>query len=129
MAVSTMDIAWLAGLLEGEACFMVGDRRVKGKTYKRIYVQLVMTDRDVMDRAAGLLGTRVCEMPWRPLSTKETFRTSVHGDKAAGWMMTIYSLMGERRKQKIEKCLSTWKASPGRTKVQRARLSTGAEVA
>lgn len=120
--ISVAEIAWLAGLLEGEACFMTVNRRVKDKTYKRIYVQLVMTDKDVMERAGALMGTRVCDVPWHPLASKAIYRTAIHGDKAAGPMMTIYSFMGERRRKKIQECIATWKASPGRTKVQRARL-------
>jgi hypothetical protein len=121
MAVTTLDIAWLAGLLEGEACFMTGNRVVKDRLYKRIYIQLVMTDRDIIERAAGLLGTAAKPMPWRPLSTKDTWRAYLCGDRAAGWMMTIYTLMGERRQQKIRECLAVWRASPGRTRNQRNR--------
>jgi hypothetical protein len=129
MAVSTIDIAWLAGLLEGEACFCVCDRRVKDKTYKRIYIQLVMTDQDVVERAANLLGTSAKPMPWRNNGmTKPTWRAYLCGDKAAGWMMTLYKLLGHRRQAKIRECLSAWKASPGRTKLQR-NVVKGQEVA
>lgn len=120
MAVSALDVAWIAGLLEGEACFCIGSRAVKGKTYKRITIQLVMTDKDIVQRVADMFGTRCCDMPWRPMATKATYRTACTGDRAAGWMMTIYKLMGERRQQKIRDCLDVWKRSPGRTNLQRA---------
>lgn len=38
MAVPTMGIAWMAGLLEGEACFCLGRRKVKNKEYKRVLI-------------------------------------------------------------------------------------------
>lgn len=120
MAVSPVDIAWMAGILEGEACFMVSDRHVKDKTYKRIYIQLVMSDRDVVERVAGLFGTQCNDMPWRSLSTKPTYRCRSDGDRAAGWMMTIYKFMSERRQAKIRACLDAWRKSPGKTKLQRA---------
>jgi len=120
MAVAALDIAWLAGILEGEACFCIGSRKVGEKTYKRITIQLVMTDKDIVQRVAGLFGTRCCDMPWRDGSVKPTYRVACTGDRAAGWMMTVYRFMGERRQQKIKDCLLAWRRSPGRTNLQRA---------
>lgn len=34
--------------------------------------------------------------------------------------MTIYSLMGERRKEKIRECIETWRRSPGKSRAQMA---------
>lgn len=118
MVLST-DVAWMAGLLEGEACFMLSDRKVGEKVYKRIYIQLVMTDADVVGRVAALFGTNCKPMPWRAGEVKPTFRTRCDGDRAAGWMMTIYKFMGDRRQAKIRNCLDAWRRSPGKTKLQR----------
>lgn len=124
MALAALDIAWLAGVLEGEACFVLGARNVGGKTYKRIGIQLVMTDKDIVQRVADMFGTRCCDMPWRDGAVKPTYRVACTGDRAAGWMMTIYRFMGDRRRQKIIECLQAWRRSPGRTNLQRenARL-------
>lgn len=118
-----MQVAWLAGLLEGEACFSIGTRKIKGKEYKRVCIQLVMTDEDVMLRAANMLGATCRPEPWRKLSTKPTWRANVYGSKAIGWMMTIYQFMGERRQEKIRECIRVWKEAPGRTNKERATLS------
>ena len=57
--VKIIDIAWLAGLLEGEGCF----RLDKGK-YP--IIRLGMGDEDVVVRAASLMKTRVlhCRNMW-----------------------------------------------------------------
>jgi hypothetical protein len=34
------------------------------------------------------------------------------GTDAIGWMMTVYSFMGERRREKIRSIIAQWKASP-----------------
>jgi hypothetical protein len=107
---------------------MLGDRKVKDRVYKRIYIQLVMTDRDIVARVADMFGTSIKDMPWRDLSTKEIWRTSAHGDRAAGWMMTIFKFMSARRQAKIIECLNAWKQSPGRTRQQRMRLVAAQEV-
>jgi hypothetical protein len=50
--LSKVDIAWLAGLLEGEGSFM------RGKRKDAPGISLAMTDRDVVERAAKLLRTK-----------------------------------------------------------------------
>ena len=37
----------------------------------------------------------------------------IYGANAAGLMMTLYSLMGVRRKAQIKTALAVWKAAPG----------------
>jgi hypothetical protein len=40
---------------------------------------------------------------------KERYILQMTGNELAGWLMTIYPLMGARRKQKIKDALSLWK--------------------
>lgn len=54
---SDIEIAWMAGLLEGEGCFTAeGGQRARFR-YPRI--TLGMTDRDVVERASVLFDARV----------------------------------------------------------------------
>ena len=105
MAVSTADIHWLAGLIEGEGSFMFG----KGSTS----IMIQMTDRDVLVRAAKILGCKVRDGHYRPKG-KSTYKTvfacGVFGMRAFGWMMTLYSLMGERRQAKIRSIIEAVKS-------------------
>jgi hypothetical protein len=108
---SLKDIAWLAGLLEGEGSFSVGVVR-KGRQAgkRRLQITLMMTDEDVVRRAAAIMKTKLYG-PYGPYKTcnKPCWQIHVGAAKAAAWMMTLYSFMGERRKQAIEQGLREWK--------------------
>ena len=114
--ISTKEIAWLAGLLEGEGSF---DRQFSASP-RQIRVQVGMTDRDVIEHVANLWkGT--CGGPYQPKRwtkkgelVKASYRTNVHGKHAAAWMMTLYPLMGKRRKATIRKLLCGWRTSLAR---------------
>jgi hypothetical protein len=100
--MKTTDICWLAGLLEGEGSF-----RIHGNGEGTLEVCVGMTDRDVILRAAQILGTSVDGPYFRP-PHKPMYQARVYSSRAASWMMTIYSLMGERRKEKIRTILKKW---------------------
>lgn len=104
--VKAGDVRWLAGLLEGEGCF------VFSRTTPRI--MLSMTDRDVVARAAAMLRNPMGERPPPKPGYKKRYVTNLNGNDAAGWMMTLYGEMGRRRRAKIREVLSRWKQMPGR---------------
>jgi len=110
--LTTMDIAWAAGLIEGEGCFPCQNGRYS--------IQVSMTDPDVMGKLATLFGTKTYGpyQCYSPTDSKKAGRAAwriyFHGPRAIGWMMTIYSFMGERRRAAIEKSIGRWKNSPGR---------------
>ena len=106
--VNPRDIRWLAGLLEGEASFQSRPEN------KQPRIDLQMTDEDVVAKAASILGVKhsYCRKPYVTRTgklTKPAYRTMVDARKAAAWMMTLYSLMGERRKEQIKRALDAWK--------------------
>lgn len=96
------DIYWLAGYLEGEGCFS----HLKERRFPRI--SLATTDYDVIDRVALLLDVGISFQKKRPLQNKPIYRLQLAGRRAVGWMMTLYPLMGKRRKQKILDLLRDW---------------------
>ena len=91
------ELHWLAGLLEGEGSFQFTKRNA-------VVVSLGMTDRDVVYRAAEYFGKPIHKEE-RPLGRKVVYRTQCYGSHALALMMTIYGLMGERRKSQIKKVL------------------------
>lgn len=100
------DLAWLAGLLEGEGSFMMGRNTVRGKVYLYPKVVVTMTDEDVILRAAELFGTGVYVVPnKRPVDRLQQYRTQVSGVKAANLMEQLIPHMGSRRTQKISEIL------------------------
>lgn len=102
---SVGDLRQLAGLLEGEASFHLHRHK-----YPRI--DLRMTDRDVVEWAANLLGTKLRLYPNSSGNPKHlpVWSTQVDGARAAGWMMTLYKHLGDRRRAKVREILSVWRA-------------------
>ena len=97
------EIAWLAGLLEGEGCFRE-HKHSPGIT-------LNSTDRDVVEHAADILGIPRPTKSWiqRP-NRKPMWCVALHGAHAIAWMMTLYTFMGERRRARIRDLITGWTA-------------------
>lgn len=108
--MTTADLHWLAGLLEGEACFSLSGGKANSAR-----IALSMTDGDIVRRAAAILGTGV-KGPVQPkqptkggLPRKPVYSAAVYGHRAAGWLMTLWPLLGERRRATAEITLAKWK--------------------
>jgi hypothetical protein len=99
--LATHDVHWLAGLLEGEACFTSAQS-------KSPVIQVSMTDRDVIERVGVLLGAKTTPRTEGHARHKRQWRTGVYGNRAAGWMMTLYPLLGVRRRKRIRQVLALW---------------------
>lgn len=95
--VSVNDIRWLSGWWEGEGSFY------NNKAYLPI-MSAGTTDKDIADRVTKLLGCNIYIVN-KP-NRKTAYHFSVAGKKAASWMMTLCSLMGQRRQAKIKEVLS-----------------------
>jgi hypothetical protein len=103
------DIAWVAGIIEGEGYFDLASKT----SYPRITV--AMCDLDVVIRFAEITGARTVRTKKNSAGVKQQYHARVQGAQAIGWLMTIYALMGERRKAQIRHLLETWKANKQRT--------------
>jgi hypothetical protein len=92
------DVLWLAGLLEGEGTFDLHRGR-----YPRVRVG--MTDRDVVGRAATLIGSGVrLTLKRKPYAS--TWHAEVSGPKATAVMKAILPHMGARRSGRIAEILA-----------------------
>lgn len=107
-----VDVAWLAGLLEGEGTFTVNQG---GGSLTLPRIDMLSTDRDIVQRAASLLHTKAngpyAARPFGAIrATKPRYQLRLtKSSEAAGWMMTVYSFMGDRRKAKIREILHDWR--------------------
>lgn len=112
MTPSDTDIAWLAGLLEGEGYFARGEHKPPRRP--QVVLSLQMTDEDVVLRAqmiAGLLNRTTFKRPdHRSDRFSDMYGWSVHGDEAMRIMRLVRPYMGQRRGAKIDAILS---APPG----------------
>lgn len=109
MGVPVRDITYIAGLLEGEGCFSF-------KVSPRL--DLLMKDRDVIVKMRNLMcpRTEVYEHK-RRYNWSQQYRFSMQGNLAIQWMMTLYPLMGKRRKAKIAEIITLWKAMKNKNRV------------
>jgi hypothetical protein len=102
------DLAWLAGIIEGEGAIMRENVR-RGPRGFRIAIK--MKDRDVIERVRSLIGDAYCVSteaprafdPGRPNTHtwSTTYKIELHGDRARWLAGLIYPYMGERRAAKI----------------------------
>lgn len=112
--ISAVEIGKIAGLLEGEGYFGLpsrGQSRVRSRGRKLgILIAVSMTDRDDVEWIAARWQARVCSyLPQRRPREKRVYVAKISGLKAAQWLMTIYSLMGARRKARIVQQLAVWR--------------------
>lgn len=99
------DLHWLAGLLEGEGCFALH--------HKTPRISLDMCDRDIVERAKALLGgqggVKCRARRHRNPRHSDIYATVVTGRRAVGWMMTLYPLLGSRRRARIRDVIARWR--------------------
>lgn len=102
--MTEVELAWLAGLLEGEGSFLKPSPCEP--TSVRIAVE--MTDKDVIDKVSKLWNIRYCQTRKRRqnLNHKPTYRIQIKGRRAAELMVKLKPLMGERRQQQIQEALN-----------------------
>ncbi len=96
--IKLTDIAWLAGLLEGEGWFTLRKGRYP-------VIGLSMTSGDVVAKAASIMKSRVTRY-------KTSHRTQVTGAHAIRWMFMLYSFLGECRQKEIVRAVRAWKEHP-----------------
>ena len=113
----TRSTEWLAGLLEGEACFLSH----KSGPYRYPVVALTMTDKDIVDDVAARWGVNVWPVKPTHLTRKLAHTARVSGLKAIACMVEVFPYMGERRRAKIEEILSEWEHHTNRIRTLKER--------
>lgn len=100
------NIILLAGILEGEGNFRMD------KNCPRI--TLNMTDKDVVEKIHQKFGGNFYVQNKAKYNSKwkECYSLVFNGELAISIMMSIYSLMGQRRKAKIKEVIEAWKKVP-----------------
>jgi hypothetical protein len=98
-----IQIAWAAGLFEGEGSITMRLENPKGfgsSIYERVVLQLSMTDQDVVKRFAAIVGgtvheqTRANKPSWKPL-----YYWSIEGTQHVEDIIeAFWPYLGERRK-------------------------------
>ena len=106
------DIYWAAGIIEGEGCIISGVDQKKKSKYARLAVE--MCDLDILKRLQAILGPYAHLRERTETQLRPHWRTryilQICGPALASWLMTLYPLLGERRKKAALAALTTWKA-------------------
>lgn len=111
------DIAWIAGLLEGEGYFGI-DNRSKGRyeisnTPPAPFIKVSMVDEDIIQRLSKLLDKSYFSPSRKTVKGKQVYTLHIgEKEKVLFILQKILPYMGVRRGERITECISylqTWK--------------------
>ena len=97
------DIAWLAGILEGEACFDFYQYKSSKKTTKYPRIRVEMRDRDIIERVKKIMGGgSVCIIKGKQENHSTTYIVRLCDRKKLKPVLeAILPFMSERRSTRI----------------------------
>lgn len=109
----TVDIAWCAGLFEGEGCI------IYGASHKGAFrLKISSTDRDVLETMLARSGVGYICGPTAPradgLGKKPFFTWIANGHAAVALLREMLPFLGERRTATANEKLGLWAARPVR---------------
>lgn len=112
--LTVADIAWGAGLVEGEGYFSFN-----GPYRRTPMLGLGMTDRDVVEKFQKLFApTNTIYTYAPPEGCKQAYSVKIVGKRAVGLMLTFFTFLGKRRRERIKELLATWKSARGSRKME-----------
>jgi len=101
--VSTADIHWVAGFLEGEGSF-TASHNVHGTA---VTISAPQVQREPLERLQRIMGGHI----YRRGSGIHLWNLT-RGAVVVGWMMTLFSLMSSKRQTQIKTALDVWQEVP-----------------
>lgn len=114
--ITSLDIAWAAGFIEGEGCFSSSGR---GGTF----INVKQVQREPLERLLRMFGGKITikKMP----SGKPINSWTAYGNLAAGVAMTVFVLLSPRRTSQALAMLNKWKSAPGHRNLQKTHCPQG----
>jgi hypothetical protein len=108
--LSEIEIAWLAGLFEGEASFGIDNRKIQ--KYKvstspaAPFIKIAMVDEDVISKVSKLLNKSYFSPRRLTVTQKKVFICHI-GDRLTVQyiLINIFPYMSQRRSLQIQRCL------------------------
>lgn len=99
------EIAWLAGIYEGEgSCAITSGRAIR--------VEVVMTDEDIVNKIRSVTGLgSVSTVAQRGENHKQAYRWSVGSKDAVTFLEAILPWLGERRSRRAKDAVTNWKTN------------------
>lgn len=113
-----IDLAWAAGLFEGEGCITLNIQRDRPQAT----CLLQMSDEDVVRRFHAMIGIgSVCHTP-RPEDRKNLWSWRASGYRSAQYVIALlWQWLGERRQARAVEVLRAGAATPSRKKAHCVR--------
>lgn len=108
MAISTTDLYWAAGFLDGEGSF-TGNKKRGG-----VVVQATQKDTWALEKLKALFGGHIYSIKNKGFSGRDMFLWALQSRRAMGVMFTLYSLLSPYRRQQIEEATERFKSVPFR---------------
>jgi len=99
--LTTADLHWTAGFLEGEGSF--------GRGGSGLTMQASQVQKEPLEKLHRLFGGDLHLQKDKRHNHSDCWYWTLSSRAAAATMMTLYTLMSIRRKQQIEQRLSSWK--------------------
>jgi hypothetical protein len=100
--MNEVDIAWAAGVLEGEGSFVF-------RNTNSCAVTCQMTDLDILEKLQKIFGGKIYSTKKREVHWKDAWHWSIATSKdAVACMRAILPHMGNRRTKKILECIARW---------------------
>lgn len=98
-------VGWLAGIYEGEgSCAITSGRAIR--------VEIVMTDKDVVDRVCALVGFGVVHtLTQRNEKHKPVYRWSIGSSEAVEFLTLILPMLGKRRSARAKDAITNWQTN------------------
>lgn len=105
--IATKELYWAAGFLEGEGCFW------SQRPSASAMITASQVQRNPLEHLQKVVGgTLRGPKKSNNKSAQPFFIWNIYGVRAAGLMMTLYSLMSPNRQGKIIEVLAEWKKHP-----------------
>jgi hypothetical protein len=117
LKLTETDVAWIAGLLEGEGYFGIDnrskDRYETSKTPPSPFIKVSMVDEDIIQRLSKLLDKSYFSPSRKTVTGKQVYTLHIgEKEKVLFILQKILPYMGVRRVERITECISylqTWK--------------------
>jgi hypothetical protein len=111
------DVAWIAGLLEGEGYFGIDNRSKDRYEVSKIppapFIKVSMVDEDIIQRLSKLLDKSYFSPSRKTVKDKQVYTLHIgEKEKVLFILQKILPYMGVRRGERITECIShlqTWK--------------------
>lgn len=109
---NAIEIAWLAGLLEGDGTFQMHNNGSKTKRNTCPLIGLAMLDLDIVEKVSKIFQCNIGKYLTPKKDKHIYFARTARRSTVEPLILALYPYMGNRRKEQINKMLQWYKEHP-----------------